>query len=94
MDNPILTGQSGAMAEVEWEPSDQRILVRGFPDADALEVVVERLRGLINDRQIHGVRSMTNLSTDDEPLFMVGLKPDANPQAVVDEIRRHVPTDE
>ena len=82
------------MAEVEWEPNHQRILVSGLPDADALEVLLEKLRDLIMDRQIKGVSGMRNLSTDDEPLFMVQLKPGANPQTVVDEIRRHVPTDE
>jgi DNA gyrase/topoisomerase IV subunit A len=82
------------MAEVEWEPCNQRILVSGLPDADALEVLVEKLRELIMDRQIKGVRSMSNLSTDDEPMFIVELKPDANPQIVVDEIRRHATTAE
>jgi hypothetical protein len=82
------------MADVEWEPSYPRILVRRLPDMDALEVVVEKLRHLIMDGQIKGVSDIVNLSTDDEPQFMVHLRPNANPQAVVDQIRRQVPTDE
>jgi DNA gyrase/topoisomerase IV subunit A len=81
------------MAEVEWEPSHQRILVSGLPDADALEVLVEKLRDLRLDRQIKGVREIYNVSPDDEPQFMIRLRPDANPQAVVDEIRRQMPTE-
>jgi DNA gyrase/topoisomerase IV subunit A len=82
------------MTEVEWEPSHQRILVSGLPDADALEVLVEKLRDLIMDRQISGVSGMSNLSTDDESRFTVELRPDADPQAVVAAIRRHALTAE
>jgi hypothetical protein len=67
--------------------------VRGLPDIEALEILVEKLRNLM-DRKIEGVSGIVNLSTDDEPLFMVQLTPSAHPQSVVDEIRRQVPTDE
>jgi DNA gyrase/topoisomerase IV subunit A len=81
------------MAQVEWEPGHQRILIRGLPDAVVLEILAEKLRDLIMDGQIKGVSGMRNLSSDDKPLMMLQLKNDADAQAVLDTVTKHVPTD-
>jgi DNA gyrase/topoisomerase IV subunit A len=78
------------MAEVEWESSHKRILVRGLPDEDAVEVLAEKLHDLIVGRHINGVSGIVNMSTDDKALLVVELRRDAEAQAVVDEIRKHV----
>ena len=81
------------MAEVEWEARRKRV-VRGLQNDEALELLAETLHDLINDRQIHGVRSMTNLSTKNRPLLLLELKSEADGQAVLAELHKHLPTDE
>jgi hypothetical protein len=82
------------MAEVEWEAGRRRILVRGLRNEDALELLAQTLHDLINDRQIQGVRSMTNLSTENRPLLLIELRSEADGQTVLNELHKHIPTDE
>jgi DNA gyrase/topoisomerase IV subunit A len=81
------------MAEVEWEPSGQRILVRGLPDEDAVKVVAQKLYDLINDGRVKGVSDICNLSTDSGTLLVIQMRRDADAQAVLDEVSKHMPTD-
>jgi hypothetical protein len=81
------------MAELEWDASHNRVLVRGLRDADAVEAYAEKFKRLVMDRQINGVSRMTNLSTDDKTLLEIQVKPGVNAQTVLDEIAKHLPTD-
>jgi DNA gyrase/topoisomerase IV subunit A len=85
---------AATMAEVEWEAGRKRVLVKGLRDNDALELLAQTLHDLINDRQIQGVRSITNLSTENRLLLVVELTSEADDRAVLDELHKHIPTDE
>jgi len=45
---------------------------------------------LVNNRLIHGLRSVTNESTESERLLAIEIKRTANPQAVINELRKHL----
>jgi hypothetical protein len=48
----------------------------------------------VNERQIEGIRSLSNESTDDESRLVIQVRHDANGHAVVDAVSTHMPSDE
>ena len=91
----LISGQSGAMAEIEWEASSRLIVVTGSPDeCDSLEVLAEKLRDSMIEHRISGITDIYDKSTEDAAVLTIHLKRDANAQTILDEVHRHLPSGE
>jgi DNA gyrase/topoisomerase IV subunit A len=91
----LSVGQSGAMAEIEWDTSSRRIVVTGSPDEwDSLEALVDAIRDGVMERRIMGITDMNNESTDEAAVVAMLLTRDANAQTVLDEVCKLLPTAE
>lgn len=90
-----MIGQSGAMAEIEWEASSRLIVVTGSPDqSDSFEVIAKNLGHEIMERQMSGITDVYDGSTEDAAVLTIRLARDANAQPILDWIGRHLDTDE
>src|SRR5215471_13369068 len=81
-----------AVAEIEeGRRGSQRIVVTEVPYQTSVEVIGQKIAELVNDRKIEGVRDVRNESAGDKQRLVVELRPDANPNVVLNQLYKHTP---
>jgi DNA gyrase subunit A len=81
-----------AVAEIEeGRRGSQRIVVTQVPYQTSVEVIGQKIAELVNERKIEGVRDVRNESAGDKQRLVVELRPDANPNVVLNQLYKHTP---
>src|SRR3954451_10904014 len=81
-----------ATAEIEEGPGgSQRILVSQLPFQTSVEAIAVKIKEVVDDRRIEGIRDVRNESAGDTVGLVIDLKRDANAQVVLNQLYKHTP---
>jgi DNA gyrase subunit A len=80
-----------AVATIEEHRSGYQIVVSEIPFQTSVEVIADKIRHLVDEKLIDGVRDMKNFSAGSETRFVIELKRDANPNVVLNNLYRLTP---
>jgi len=80
-----------AVATIEEHRSGYQIVVSEIPYQTSVEVIADKIRHLVDEKLIEGVRDMKNFSAGSETRFVIELKRDANPNVVLNNLYRLTP---
>jgi DNA gyrase subunit A len=81
-----------ATAEVEEERNGgQRILVSALPYQTSVEAIAAKIKEIVDDHRVEGIRDVKDLSAGDTIGLIIDLKRDANAQVVLNQLYKHTP---
>ncbi|MGH9024429.1 MAG: DNA gyrase subunit A, partial [Acidimicrobiia bacterium] len=81
-----------AVAEIEeGARGDQRIVVTEVPYQTSVESIGAKIKELVDERRIEGIRDARNESSREGLRLVVDLKRDANAQVVLNQLYKHTP---
>jgi DNA gyrase subunit A len=79
-----------AVAEItEDKRGNPRIVVSELPYQTSIEGISDKIRDLVNDRRIEGIRDLRNESAGDDIKLVIELKRDANAQVVLNQLYKN-----
>jgi DNA gyrase subunit A len=78
-----------AKAEVDEGRSGTQIVVSALPYQASPKSILEKIAELVNSRELEGIRSLDDLSAGDTTRLVIGLKRDANPNVVLNNLYKH-----
>jgi DNA gyrase subunit A len=81
-----------ATAEIEEDAKGgQRILVSELPYQTSVETIAAKIKEIVDDHRVEGVRDVRDLSAGDTIGLIIELKRDANAQVVLNQLYKHTP---
>ena len=81
-----------ATAEIEEDAKGgQRILVSELPYQTSVEAIAAKIKEIVDDHRVDGVRDVKDLSAGDTIGLIIELKRDANAQVVLNQLYKHTP---
>ena len=81
-----------ATAEIEEDAKGgQRILVSELPYQTSVEAIAAKIKEIVDDHRVEGVRDVRDLSAGDTIGLIIELKRDANAQVVLNQLYKHTP---
>jgi DNA gyrase subunit A len=81
-----------ATAEIEEDAKGgQRILVSALPYQTSVEAIAAKIKEIVDDHRVEGVRDVRDLSAGDTIGLIIELKRDANAQVVLNQLYKHTP---
>jgi DNA gyrase subunit A len=81
-----------ATANIEEDnKGGQRILVTELPFQTSVEAIAAKIKEIVDDRRVDGVRDVKDLSAGDTIGLIIELKRDANAQVVLNQLYKHTP---
>jgi DNA gyrase subunit A len=81
-----------ATANIEEDSKGgQRILVTELPFQTSVEAIAAKIKEIVDDRRVDGVRDVKDLSAGDTIGLIIELKRDANAQVVLNQLYKHTP---
>ncbi len=80
-----------AKAEIVEARGGSQIEVTELPYQASPKAILERIAELVNGKDLDGVRSLEDLSSGDATRLVIGLKRDANPNVVLNNLYKHTP---
>ncbi len=79
-----------AVAEItEDKRGNPRIVVSELPYQTSIEGISDKIRDLVNERRIEGIRDLRNESAGDDVKLVIELKRDANAQVVLNQLYKN-----
>ncbi len=80
-----------AVAEIQEGKSGAQIVVTEIPFQTSIEQISEKIKHLVEEKLIEGIRDVQNYSSGGETRFIIDLKRDANPNVVLNNLYRLTP---
>src|SRR5260370_1110499 len=75
----------------EGRRGEGRIVVTEVPFQTSVEVIGQKIAELVNERKVEGIKDVRNESAGDTTRLVIELRPDANPQVVLNQLYKHTP---
>ncbi|HSH23811.1 MAG TPA: DNA gyrase subunit A [Acidimicrobiales bacterium] len=80
-----------ARAEIQETKSGHAIVVTELPYQGSVAAVAMKIKELVDGRELEGVRSIDDLSAGNATKVVIGLRRDANPNVVLNNLYKHTP---
>ncbi|HEX2064398.1 MAG TPA: DNA gyrase subunit A, partial [Acidimicrobiales bacterium] len=80
-----------ARAEIEDTKKGPVIVVNEIPYQTSVGAIAEKIKALVDSRELEGIRDIENLSAGDATRLVIYLKRDANANVVLNNLYKHTP---
>jgi DNA gyrase subunit A len=80
-----------ARAEIDETRKGPVIVVNEIPYQTSVGAIAEKIKAMVDSRELEGIRDIENLSAGDATRLVIYLKRDANPNVVLNNLYKHTP---